>query len=94
MLNLKAGNLSQESDAVHYTYRGKGGKRGKRELPPPALRAIQRSLEAFGKDLATMKPEESLWPSSTSSGRGITMVEPKGKKPYNRQRRQSRRWWP
>ena len=30
------------------------------ELPQPVFQAIQRALEAFGKDLATMKPEESL----------------------------------
>ena len=72
VLNLKAGNLTQEEQAVYYSYRGKGGKHGKRELPRPAFRAIQQALEAFGKDLAAMKPEESLWPSSADSGRGIT----------------------
>ena len=59
VLSLKAGDLTQEGDAVYYSYRGKGGKHGKRELPQPAFRAIQQALEAFGKDLATMKPEES-----------------------------------
>jgi hypothetical protein len=29
----------------------KGGKQGKREMPQPALRAIQQALKAFGKDL-------------------------------------------
>ncbi len=93
VLNLKAGNLSQEGDAVFYTYRGKGGKQGKRELPQPAYpasyrgkggkqgkrelpqpayQAIQVALSAFGKDLATLHPHESLWPSSASNGRGIT----------------------
>ncbi len=28
VLNLKAGNLSKEGDAVYYVYRGKGGKQG------------------------------------------------------------------
>ena len=41
-------------------------------MPQPAFRAIQQALAAFGKDLAAMKPEESLWPSSADSGRGIT----------------------
>ena len=41
-------------------------------LPQPALRAIQQALEAFGKDLATMNPNDSLWPSSADCGRGIT----------------------
>ena len=72
VLSLKAGDLTQDGEAVYYTYRGKGGKHGKRELPQPAFRAIQQALAAFGKDLAAMKPEESLWPSSADSGRGIT----------------------
>jgi site-specific recombinase XerD len=72
VLGLKAGNLNPEGGAVYYTYRGKGGKQGKRELPQPAFRAIQTALAAFGKDLATMKLDESLWPSSSASGRGIT----------------------
>ncbi|MFQ6026965.1 MAG: tyrosine-type recombinase/integrase, partial [Dehalococcoidia bacterium] len=33
VLNLTAGDLSREGDTVFYTYKGKGGKRGKRELP-------------------------------------------------------------
>ena len=72
MLNLKARDLIKEGEAVYYTYRGKGGKHGKRELPQPAFRAIQQALEAFGKDFATLKPDESLWPSSSDSRRGIT----------------------
>ena len=72
VLNLKARDLTQEGDAVLYSYRGKGGKYGKRELPEPAFRAVQQALEAFGKDLATLKPNESLWPSSAESGGGIT----------------------
>jgi site-specific recombinase XerD len=72
VLSLKAGNLWLEAGTVYYTYRGKGGKQGKRELPQPAFQAIQRELAGFGKDLATMKPEESLWPSSCDGNRGIT----------------------
>ncbi len=53
VLNLKAGDLTQEGDAVVYSYRGKGGKHGKRELPQPAFQAIQQALEAFGKDFLT-----------------------------------------
>ena len=68
VLNLKVSDLIQDGEAVYYSYRGKGGKHGKRELPRPAFRAIQQALEAFGKDLAAMKPEESLWPSSADSG--------------------------
>jgi site-specific recombinase XerD len=72
VLGLKAGNLSPEGGAIYYTYRGKGGKQGKRELPRPAFQAIRVALVAFGKDLATMKPEDCLWPSSNGSGRGVT----------------------
>ncbi len=69
VLNLKAGDLSSEGDAAYYTYRGKGGKTGRRELPRPAYEATQRALTAFGKNLATMGgPTESLWPGNGSSG--------------------------
>ncbi len=71
VLNLMAGDISQ-TGGLFYTYRGKGGKQGKRELPRPAFEAIQVALAAFGKDLATMSPDESLWPSSTQNGRGVT----------------------
>ncbi|MFQ6026811.1 MAG: tyrosine-type recombinase/integrase [Dehalococcoidia bacterium] len=72
VLNLKAGDLTQERDTVYYSYRGKGNKAGKRELPQPAYWAIRAALSAFGKDLVTMKPDESLWPSSSDSGKGIS----------------------
>jgi len=72
VLNLKASNLIQDGDAVYYSYRGKGGKYGKRELPQPPFRAIQEALEAFGKIWPHCKPDESLWPSSADCGRGIT----------------------
>ena len=72
VLNLKAGDLTVEGDAVYYTYRGKGGKRGKRELPQPAYFAIKTGLAAFDKDLAIMKPDESLWPSNANGDQGVT----------------------
>ncbi|MCH7616169.1 MAG: tyrosine-type recombinase/integrase [Nitrospinae bacterium] len=50
ILNLKAGDLIRDGDAVLYSYRGKGGKHGKREMPQPALRAMQRAFKALGKD--------------------------------------------
>jgi integrase/recombinase XerC len=71
VLNLRAGDISQ-AGGLFYTYRGKGGKQGKRELPRPAYEAIQKALAAFGKDLVTMAPGESLWLSSTQNGRGVT----------------------
>lgn len=51
---------------------GERWEQGKREMPQPALRAIQQALEAFGMDVSTMNRNESLWPSSADSGRGIT----------------------
>jgi site-specific recombinase XerD len=71
VLNLRAGDISQ-AGGLFYTYRGKGGKQGKRELPRPAYEATQAALAAFGKNLETMAPDESLWPSSTNNGRGVT----------------------
>ena len=70
VLGMTAGSISFE-DGVFYTYRGKGGKTGKRELPHPAFEAIQTWLAVVGRDLVTMKPDESLWPD-TRNGRGIT----------------------
>ena len=72
VLDLTAKDLTQEDEATFYSYRWKGAEYGKRELPQPALEAIQVTLAALGKDLSTMKPEESLWPSNTDCDRGIT----------------------
>ena len=44
VIGLRAGDLSVEGETVFYAYRGKGGKRGRRELPRPAYDAITRSL--------------------------------------------------
>jgi integrase/recombinase XerC len=72
VLGMKAGDLSIEGERTFYNYRGKGGKRGRRELPQPALDAIRAELVAFGRDLATMLPDESLWPSHSKNGKGLT----------------------
>jgi site-specific recombinase XerD len=71
VLNLKAGNIVHEGETVFYEYRGKGGNTGKRELPRPAYDAIVTALAAWGKEPATMRPEESLWPSAGTT-RGLT----------------------
>jgi site-specific recombinase XerD len=70
VLGLKAGDIIQE-DSTFYSYRGKGGKTGKRELPRPALEAIEAWLASTGRGLAAMVPDDSLWPD-TRTGRGIT----------------------
>jgi len=72
VLSMKASNLIIEGDRVYYTYRGKGGKKGRRELPRPACEAIRAALGAFGKELATIPPDESLWPSHSHQGKGLT----------------------
>ena len=40
VLNMTAGDLTQEDGKVWYRYRGKGNKQGKRELPQPAYVAL------------------------------------------------------
>lgn len=57
-------------DRIFYTYRGKGGKTGKRELPAPAFRAIKAWLACSGRSLESMEPTDSLWPD-IRTGRGI-----------------------
>ena len=71
VMNLKAGDLSVEGETVFYSYRGKGGKNGRRELPRPAYEAIVRTLADCGKELTSMDPAESLWQAGTGSA-GLT----------------------
>jgi integrase/recombinase XerC len=61
VLGMTAGDIEIEDSTVFYRYRGKGGKKGRRELPRPAWEAIRRTLEDCSKQLATMDPGESLW---------------------------------
>jgi integrase len=71
VLGLTTGDLSFEGPTCFYAYRGKGGKSGRRELPQPALEALRAWLAAARRDLGTMTPNDSLWPS-LADGRGIT----------------------
>ncbi|HWO72247.1 MAG TPA: tyrosine-type recombinase/integrase, partial [Dehalococcoidia bacterium] len=71
VFRLTAGDLSREGSRTYYAYRGKGGKRGRRELPAPALEAIRVWLRAAGRDLASMPAEASLWPN-LRTGRAVT----------------------
>ncbi len=61
VVNLTAGDIAFDESAAFYRYTGKGGLRGRRELPSPALSAIRRSLGDVDKDLSSMHPSESLW---------------------------------
>jgi integrase len=67
VIGLRAGDLSLVGETVFYSYRGKGGKRGRREVPRPAYEAITRTLEDAGMDLAAMDPEASLWQISSGT---------------------------
>ena len=68
VFRLTAGDLSFDGGICFYSYRGKGGKTGRRELPRPALDAIQAGLGAYGRELECMSPHESLWPSPAATG--------------------------
>jgi integrase/recombinase XerC len=61
VIGLTAGDINLEGETAFYSYRGKGGNRGRRELPRPAYDAIVRTLADCGKDLSRMNPGESLW---------------------------------
>jgi len=65
VFDLRAGDIDLAGDSVFYWYRGKGGKRGRRELPLPAHHAICVSLADCGKELTTMDAAESLWQAGT-----------------------------
>jgi integrase/recombinase XerC len=71
VIGLRAGDLSLEGDTVFYAYRGKGGKRGRRELPHPAYEAISATLADAGKELVAMAPDESLW-QAAARPEGVT----------------------
>jgi integrase/recombinase XerC len=71
VIGLTAGDISVEGETVFYSYRGKGGKRGRRELPRPAYDALCATLADAGLSLATMDPGASLWQAGAGP-RGIT----------------------
>ena len=84
VIGLRAGDITVENDTAFYSYRGKGGKRGRRELPRPAFDAIERSLSDIGKTLAEVQPAEWLWQAGAGD-RGVTSATF-----YNRLRRYQR----
>jgi integrase/recombinase XerC len=71
VIGLNAGDISVEGETVFYAYRGKGGKRGRRELPRPAYEALCATLTDAGLSLATMDQGESLW-QAAAGPRGVT----------------------
>src|SRR5438876_10768859 len=71
VIGLTAGDISDEGETAFYSYRGKGGKRGRRELPRPAYEALRATLADVGADLASMDPTASLWQAGAGR-RGVT----------------------
>jgi site-specific recombinase XerD len=81
VIGLTAGDITVEGDTAFYSYRGKGGKRGRRELPRPAFEALLVTLADAGLTLADMDPASSLW-QAAAGPRGVTSATY-----YNRFRR-------
>jgi integrase/recombinase XerC len=71
VIGRTAGDISVEGDTAYYSYRGKGGKRGRRELPRPAYDALLVTLADAGVSLPDMDPATSLWQAGVGT-RGIT----------------------
>jgi integrase/recombinase XerC len=71
VIGLTAGDISVAGETAFYSYRGKGGKRGRRELPRPAYEALCATLCDAGLSLAEMDPTTSLWQAGAGS-RGVT----------------------
>jgi integrase/recombinase XerC len=71
VIGLTAGNISVEGETAFYAYRGKGGKRGRRELPRPAYEALCATLRDADLSLADMDPSASLW-QAAAGRRGVT----------------------
>ena len=67
VLQLKAGDISLDEGIPYYTYRGKGGKNGRRELPQPAFDAIRRMLVDRETTLDQLPADEGLWQITDSA---------------------------
>ena len=71
VIGLTLGDISLEGETAFYRYRGKGGKRGRRELPRPAYVALCATLRDAWLSLAGMDPCGSLWQAGAYT-RGVT----------------------
>jgi len=72
VFRMTVGDLSFDNEVCFYEYRGRGGKTGRGELPPPATEAIRAALSAWGRELEHLSPHESLWPSpAATNGEGL-----------------------
>lgn len=59
-LSIRVGDLSRNG-AVYMTWRAKGGKVRRREIPAPAFHSIVTALEAEGRDLVDLPPDDFLF---------------------------------
>jgi integrase/recombinase XerC len=84
VIGLTAGDITVEGRTAFYSYRGKGGKRGRRELPSPAYEALLVTLADADLELSDMGPAASLWQAAAGPG-GVTSATC-----YNRFRRYMR----
>jgi len=71
VIGLTAGDIGVEGDTAFYAYRGKGGKRGRRELPRPAYEALCATLADAGLSLGSADKDASLWQAGAGP-RGVT----------------------
>ena len=71
VIGLTAGDISVEGETVFYSYRGKGGKRGRRELPRPAFEGLCATLADAELELGSMAKDASLWQAGAGT-RGVT----------------------
>lgn len=65
LLGLTLGDLSRNG-RVYVTWRAKGGKVRRRELPAPAFKATIDAVKARGEKLEDMDPADKLFPVSGS----------------------------
>jgi integrase/recombinase XerC len=61
VMSLVAGDVTIDDGIAFYSYRGKGNKRGRRELPAPVFEALSTSLSDVGLTLASMHASDSIW---------------------------------
>ncbi len=75
VLPLTAGDI-ELGEPAFWAYRGKGGTRGRRELPAPAYAALMVALTVFGRRLEAMAPTDPIWPTAARAGgvSGATMA--------------------
>ena len=61
VMNLRAGDLTQDGNKVFCNVRSKGGIQRHRELQAPAFEAIRTALETQGRPLETLSPQDRLF---------------------------------